>query len=63
MREFDLTEQGISDTDKIGHLFVVDIKFDYQNAKRKQLFFNEIYTLIFEKKSPVCQLEIGIPTS
>ena len=55
MREFHLTEQGISDTDKIGHLFVVDIKFDYQNATKKQLFFNEIYTLIFEKKSPVCQ--------
>ena len=32
MREFDLTVQGISDTDKIGHLFIVDIEFDHKNA-------------------------------
>ena len=28
MREFDLILQGISDTDKIGHLFIADIEFD-----------------------------------
>ena len=50
MREFDPIVQGISDTDKIGHLFVVDIEFDYQNATKKQLFFNEISIPIFEKK-------------
>ena len=50
MREFDLIIQRILDEDKIGHLFVVDIKFDIKNADRKQLFFNEIYSPIFEKK-------------
>ena len=46
MRELDLIIQGISDEDKIGHLFVVDIKFDTNNAGKKQLFFNEIYSPI-----------------
>ena len=50
MREFDLIIQGILDEDKIGHLFVVDIHFDKKNAGEKQLFFNEIYSPIFEKK-------------
>ena len=52
LREFDFIIQGISDQDKIGNLFVVDIKFDQENASEKQLFFNEIYTPIFEKNSP-----------
>ena len=51
MREFNLILQGISDTDKVGHLFIVDIEFDYKNASEKELFFNEIYTPIFEKKN------------
>ena len=56
MREFDLILQGISDTDKVGHLFIVNIEFDYKSASKKELFFNEIYTPIFEKKeSFVCQ--------
>ena len=50
MKEFDLILQGISDEDKIEHLFIVDIEFDQKNANEKQLFFKEIYTLIFGKK-------------
>ena len=50
MREFDLIIQGILDEDKIGHLFVVDIHFDQKNASEKQLFFNKIYSPIFERK-------------
>ena len=30
--------------------FVVDIHFDQKNASEKQLFFNEIYSPVFEKK-------------
>ena len=48
--EFELILQSVPDTDKIGHLFAVDIEFDKKNATEKQLFFNEIYTTIFEKK-------------
>ena len=37
----------VSHEDHIGHLFVVDIKF--QNINEKTLLFNEIYPPIFEK--------------
>ena len=50
VREFDLIIQGILDECKIGHLFVVNIKFDTKNASEKQLFFNEIYSPILRKK-------------
>ena len=50
MREFDLIIQVISDEDKICHLFVVDKHFDQKNVSKRQLFFNEIYSPIFEKK-------------
>ena len=50
MTEFNLIIQGILDEDKAGHLFVVDIHFDQKNASEEQLFFNEIYSPIFEKK-------------
>ena len=38
MREFDLIVQGMSDKDKIGHLFVVDIEFDHENANKNSCF-------------------------
>ena len=50
LKELDLIIQGISDKDKIEHLFVVDPQFDHKNADEKQLFFNKIYTIIFEKR-------------
>ena len=50
LKEFDLIIQGISNEDKIGHLFMVDIEFDLKNANEKQLFSNEIYTPILERK-------------
>ena len=51
MREFDLMIQGIFNADRIGPLFIVDIHFDQRNTSEKQLFYNEIYSPIFEKKS------------
>ena len=44
LREFELILQSISNTIKSA------IEFDKKNATEKQLFFNEIYTAIFEKK-------------
>ena len=55
MKEFDLILQRISDEDKIEHLFVVGIEFYQKNDSEKQLFFNEIYMLIFLKKRFVRQ--------
>ena len=46
--EFNMILDNISDRDKVGHLFIVDIKF--HNKNEKTMLFNEIYTRIFEKK-------------
>ena len=35
---------------KIGHLFILDMKFNEKLADEKVLSFSEIYTLLFEKK-------------
>ena len=45
--EFNKIFDKISHEDKIGNLFIVDIKF--HNINPKTLLFNEIYPLIFEK--------------
>ena len=36
--------------DNIGHLYIVDIEFDYKNATIKQFAYNEIYPPIIEKQ-------------
>ena len=50
LREFQLILEGISHEDKIGHLFIVDIEFDFKRAGEKELLFNEVYTPSFEKE-------------
>lgn len=42
MRQVGIFLQGISDEDKIGHLFNADIKFHEVKADEKRLLFNEI---------------------
>ena len=46
MTEFDLD----FDQDKIGHLFVVDIKFNLKTANEKQLFSKKCIHLYLKKK-------------
>ena len=43
-----LLESGSLD-DSFGHLFVVDIEFDEENAMERQLLYNEIFPPIIEK--------------
>ena len=57
LRELELILQGISDTNKTGHLFLVNIEFHKKYATEKQIFFNEIYTPIFEKKKVCLQMK------
>ena len=45
--EFNKILDKISHEDKIGHLFIVDVKFHDENPKT--MLFNEIYPPIFEK--------------
>ena len=47
---FNLLLEKVSLDDKIGHLFVVDIEFDFQNASARQFMYNEIFPPIIEKK-------------
>ena len=47
---FNLLIEKVSLEDKIGHLFVVDIEFDFENASTRQLTYNEIFPPIIEKK-------------
>ena len=49
--EFNAILNGLSHTDKIVHLFIVDIKFRSKNEKA--MLFNEIYTPIFEKNKVI----------
>ena len=40
---FNLLLEKVSLEDSIGHLFIVDIEFDYYKASAKQRVYNEIY--------------------
>ena len=46
--KFNKMLSNLSHEDKIGHLFIVGIKFHHKNPKA--ILFNEIHTPIFEKK-------------
>ena len=47
LAEFNKILNEISHEDSVGHLFIVDIKFN--NINPKTLLFNELYPPIFEK--------------
>ena len=49
-RTFNHLLETVDLDDKTGHLFIVDIKFDYENASSKQRTYNEIYPPIIEKQ-------------
>ena len=51
---------GLSHTDKLGHLFIIDIEFNFECATAKELLFNEVYTLIFEKKKDLLASERSV---
>ena len=59
--EFNKILDRISHEDKIGHLFIVDIKF--HNINPKTLLFNEIYPPNFEKKTRKWNHMEGQPSS
>ena len=49
-KEFNLLIEKVSLDDPIGHLFVVDIEFDHENATPRQIMYNEIFPRIVDKK-------------
>ena len=60
LRELNLIIEEISDEVKLGHLFIVDINFNEEEASEKHLLFIEIYTPIVEKKKAVPPKESSV---
>ena len=60
LREFNLLLEGISDEDKIRHLFIVNIIFDKNRTTEKHYLFNEIYMSIFDKKKVLTPSEMSV---
>ena len=52
-RTFNLLLESFSLEDKTGHLYIVDIELDYENASKKQIVYNEIYPPIVEKQKTI----------
>ena len=46
---FNFLIEAVDFKDTIGHLYIVDIEFDYENATEKMMAYNEIYPPIIEK--------------
>ena len=51
--EFNLLMEKVSLDDPIGHLFLVDIEFDHENATGAQIMYNELMPPIIEKKATI----------
>ena len=58
IRDFNIILNTLSHEDKIGHLFIVDIKFHKKSPKT--LAYNEIYTPIFKKQKIVKAYERSV---
>ena len=42
--------ESVSFEDTIGHLYIVDIEFDFKNATKREFSYNEIYPPVIEKQ-------------
>ena len=52
--------ESVSFEDKIGHLYIVDIEFDYKNVTEKEFANNEIYPPIIEKQKQIDPCERSV---
>ena len=50
-RTFNILLERVGLNDSLGHLFMVDISFDYEKATPRQLIYNEIYPSIIQKQN------------
>ena len=51
--EFNLLFENVNLGDPIGHIFIVDIEFDYKNATKTQIMYNEIMPPLIEKNTKI----------
>ena len=49
-KTFNFLLESVSFEDTIGHLYIVDIEFDFKNATEREFAYNEIYPPIIEKQ-------------
>ena len=52
-REFNLLFEKVSLDDPVGHIFVVDVEFDYKNASQTQIMYNEIMPPFIQKDTKI----------
>ena len=60
--EFDLLIEKVSVEDKIGHLFVVDIKFDKNEARKRECLLTKSIHKFSKKKSVRSKPKVGFST-
>ena len=49
-KTFNFLLDSVSFADTIGHLYIVDIEFDFKNATEREFAHNEVYPPIIEKQ-------------
>ena len=49
-KTFNNSLESVSFEDIVGHLYIVDIEFDFKNATEREYAYNEIYPEIIEKQ-------------
>ena len=50
MRDFQLILEGISPKDKIGHLFTVDVEFDFERSTAKEVLLTKFTPQYLKRK-------------
>ena len=51
--KFNLLLETVTLEDKIGHLFIVNIEFDLENADERKYLYNEFFPPIIEKNTKI----------
>ena len=57
---FNILLECVNFDDKIGHLYIVDIEFDFKNATEREFAYNEIYSPIIEKQKIIDPCERSV---
>ena len=59
-KTFNFLLESVSFEDTIGHLYIVDIEFDFKNATEREFAYNEIYPPIIEKQKIIDPCERSV---
>ena len=59
-KTFNFLLESVSFEDTIGHLYIVDIEFDFKNATERDFAHNDIYPPIIERQRIIDPCEISV---